>query len=95
MLCSRYVEKEKKMLDTILVQWNPIELKKKILRSQKLRLFIQRVLLKGNHTSWDYHPYKDASKTFIRSSRDANVTITKGLARLPYVEPVPPEHPRG
>ncbi len=95
-LCGKpeYADKEKEMLDIILKRWDTKSIKKNIIESQKRRLFLQEVLLKGKHTSWDFQPYKNASKTYVRSSREANVTLTKGLARMPYVEPVPPDHPR-
>ena len=82
------------MLADILSRWNLDAMKQDIIVSQKRRHFIQQVLLKGNRASWDYQPYRDASKEFVRSSKDTSTTMTKGLARFPYMEPVPPDTPR-
>jgi choline-sulfatase len=95
-LCGNpdHAESEKKMLDIILKRWDPEDIKKAVIQSQKRRQFAQKALLQGTRTSWDYQPYQDASKAYVRSSRETNTTLTKGLARYPYVEPVPPDHPR-
>lgn len=95
-LCGdpEYALTEKDMLDDILSRWDPVTMKEDILRSQKRRRFIQKVLLQGNRSPWDYQPYRDASKEFVRSAADTNTTMTKGLARFPYMEPVPPDTPR-
>ena len=95
-LCGdpEHADVEKDMLADILSRWNPDAMKQDIIVSQKRRHFIQQVLLKGNRASWDYQPYRDASKEFVRSSKDTSTTMTKGLARFPYMEPVPPDTPR-
>ncbi len=95
-LCGNldYSATEKKMLDIIFQRWDPKSMKDKIIQSQKQRHFVQKVLLQGNRTAWDYQPIQDASKAFVRSSRETNTTMTKGLARFPYMEPIPPDHPR-
>ncbi|MEQ8319262.1 MAG: choline-sulfatase [Rhodospirillales bacterium] len=89
-----YADVEKDMLDEILSRWDPAGMKEKIIQSQKRRLYLQKVLLKGNRASWDYQPYRDASREFVRSASDTNTTMTKGLARFPYMEPVAPDTPR-
>ncbi len=91
---SEYVSVEKDMLDDILNRWEPVAMKQEIIRSQQRRLFIQKVLLKGNRSPWDYQPYRDASQEFVRSAANTDTTMTKGLARFPYMEPVPPDTPR-
>ena len=95
-LCGNpdHAETEKKMYDLILKRWDPEDIKKAVIQSQKRRHFAQKVLLQGTRTAWDYQPVQDASKAYVRSSRETNTTLTKGLARFPYVEPVPPDHPR-
>jgi choline-sulfatase len=87
-------EIEEDMLGDILKRWDPVSLKQDILRSQKRRLYLQKVLLKGNRSPWDYQPYRDASKEFVRSAANTDTTMTKGLARFPYMDPVPPDTPR-
>ena len=86
---------EADMLRTILSRWDPAAIKKDVIRSQRRRRFLQGVLLSGNRTPWDYQPYRDASREFVRSAKDSNTTMTKGLARFPYMEPVAPDSPRG
>jgi choline-sulfatase len=85
---------EELMLAEIQRRWNSSELKASIIKSQRRRLYLQKVLLMGSRTPWDYQPYRDASREFVRSSSDTNTTMTKGLARFPYMEPVPPDTPR-
>ena len=95
-LCGKpdFAKIEQAMLKDILSRWDPVRIKKDIIQSQRRRLYIQSTLLKGNRAPWDYQPYRDASKEFVRSSKDTNTTMTKGLARFPYMEPVPPDFPR-
>ena len=95
-LCGRpeYAEIEKRMLDTVLDRWDPADIKERIVRSQKRRRFIQPVLLTGKRSPWDHQPDSDASTEYVRSAKDTSTTLTKGLARFPYVDPVPPDHPR-
>ena len=95
-LCGNpeYADIESGMLNDILSRWDPTTIKEDVIKSQTRRHFVQRVLLKGNRSPWDYHPYRDASKEFVRSSNDTSTTMTKGLARFPYVEPVEPDTPR-
>jgi choline-sulfatase len=95
-LCGNadYAAVEKDMLDDILQRWDPVTMKQDIIKSQKRRLFLQKVLLKGNRAPWDYQPYRDASKEFVRSAANTDTTMTKGLARFPYMDPVPPDTPR-
>jgi len=85
---------EADLVATILDRWDPTAIKQDVLQSQRRRRYLQSVLLKGHRAPWDYQPYRDASREFVRSVKDANTTMTKGLARLPYMEPVPPDAPR-
>ena len=64
------------------------------LESQRRRRFVQQVLLTGDRSPWDYQPATDASKQYVRSSITTSTTLTKGLARYPYMEPIPPDFPR-
>jgi len=85
---------EADLVATILDRWDPTAIKQDVLQSQRRRRYLQSVLLKGHRAPWDYQPYRDASREFVRSVKDANTTMTKGLARFPYMEPVPPDAPR-
>jgi len=89
-----FLERETEMLAMILNRWDPTAIKQDVLQSQRRRRYLQSVLLKGDRSPWDYQPYRDASREFVRSVKDSNTTMTKGLARFPYMEPVPPDTPR-
>jgi choline-sulfatase len=91
---SQHAATETELHREVLTRWDSQSMKEQIIASQKRRHFIQRVLLKGDRQPWDYQPYRDASREFVRSSKDTNTTMTKGLARVPYMEPVPPDKPR-
>ncbi|MGI9335221.1 MAG: choline-sulfatase [Gammaproteobacteria bacterium] len=95
-LCGHpaHASTEQRMLAEIHARWNAGAIKARVIESQRRRRFVQNVLLKGRRHPWDYQPYRDASRAFVRSSKDTNTTMTKGLARFPYMEPVPPDTPR-
>ena len=81
------------MLADVLGRWDPQRIEEDILESQRRRLFIQGVLTSGRPAPWDYQPMQDASRQYLRSG--GSPTMVKGLARFPYMEPVPPDFPRG
>lgn len=91
---AKHADIEQQMRSEILKRWDPKSLRDKIIASQQRRLFVQDVLLTGKRSPWDFQPYRDSSKQFVRSSKDTSTTATKGLARLPYVPPTPPDFPR-
>ena len=95
-LCGRASSKgiEKEMLNQILERWNKKKVKDDIIESQNRRRFVQSVLLKGRRSPWDYEPFRDSSQSFVRSANNTDTTMTKGLARYPYIQPVPPDNPR-
>jgi choline-sulfatase len=83
---------EQEMLADILGRWDPQEIKQDIIESQQRRHFIQGVMMSGRPAPWDYQPLRDASHQYLRSG--GSPTMVKGLARFPYMEPVPPDFPR-
>jgi choline-sulfatase len=89
---SRYAEIEKRMVTEIQRQWNAEAIAAMVLDSQRRRLFLQSALEIGKHTSWDFQPFRDASKQYVR--RGAGSAHMKSLARLPYVKPASPDYPR-
>lgn len=80
------------MLRKIHAQWDVAAIEKAVLASQRRRLFLQPILMSGRSASWNYQPIRDASQQYVRGK---TATIAKGLSRLPYVDPAPPDHPRG
>jgi len=82
------------MAQAIQQRWDSKQLKADIIASQRRRLYVQKTLLSGTRHAWDYQPFKDAASQYVRSARNTDTTLTKGLARYPYVEPFPPDTPR-
>lgn len=77
------------LLEQILTRWDPITLKDKIIASQQRRLFIQKTFTGENRAPWDFQPFKDASKQFLRAGNSP--AQIKGLARYPSVPPKKPD----
>ena len=83
---------ETAMLEAVHDRWDVRAINQAVLASQRRRLFLQPILMSGKPTPWDYQPVRDASQQYVRSGKSP--TITKGLSRLPYVDPAPLDHPR-
>ena len=50
--------------------------------------------LKGKWTGWDFQPFVDATRSYVRGSIDPNTTATKARKRFPFVETIQPHNPR-
>ena len=85
---------EKRMQAVIHERWDYGALEKKILLSQQRRLLVQEALLQGRWTGWDFQPFVDATRAYVRGAIDPNTTATKARRRYPFVAEVPPHHPR-
>ncbi len=59
--------------------WDPALAEQRILESQCLRMFLKEALTKGRHASWDYQPFVDASRAYVR--RTSNVQWDPDLGR--------------
>lgn len=66
--------------------WNLPELQNNIIASQRRRRFLAHSLMKGHYTPWDFQPYRDASKQYMRNHLDLNELERR--ARFP-VPPIP------
>ena len=75
-------------------RWEYDRLEQDILKTQKRRLFVQETLLKGSWTGWDFQPFVDAKKSYVRGAIDPNTTATKARRRYPFVDTVRPHNPR-
>ena len=82
------------MRNLIAERWDYDAIEKAVLRSQKRRLFVQQCNLKGKWTGWDFQPYVDATRAYVRGAVDPNTTATKARRRLPFVPETPPDRPR-
>lgn len=76
----------------VLKRWDPVTLKEDIIASQQRRHFLQKTMQAGAAPMWDFQPFQDASKQYLRSGNSP--THVKGLARFPFVSPKPPDYPR-
>ncbi len=53
-------------------RWEPAALHEAVLAKQRQRRLVQQALMTGRHTSWDFQPYQDASKQYMRNHLDLN-----------------------
>jgi choline-sulfatase len=83
---------EADMKRKIAARWDIPALEQEILKSQRRRRFLQPLLTFANGRSWDHEPMQDASQAYVRGGKSA--TNAKAQSRIPYVDPVPPDHPR-
>ena len=83
---------EERLHARALYGWDPEEVHRCILQSQKRRLFLADVAQRsGRYPNWAYQPYVDESKRFIRGAGAAGPTAVKARARFPFVEPAQPD----
>lgn len=81
-----------RLLAIVRERWDAAALREQILASQRRRLFLVAASTGERAPSWDFKPSPDVSKQYVRSGMSP--AITKGKARFPSHEPVPPDHPR-
>ncbi len=53
-------------------RWDPPALRRAVIASQRRRRLLARALMAGRHTPWDFQPYQDASKQYMRNHLDLN-----------------------
>lgn len=70
-------------------RWDLPALHAAVLASQKRRRLVDRALMTGNHTAWDFQPWQDASQRFMRNHLDLNVL--ERTARFPSPDVPPPD----
>lgn len=75
-------------------RWQLDELNANVLGSQKRRRWIQDQLNAVESKPWDFQPFTDASKQFVRGGKNSSPTAVKGRARFPFVAPKVPDSPR-
>ena len=85
-------EVEDAMRRRIDATWDLAALEADVLKSQRRRRFVQPLLTFANGRSWDYEPLQNAAEQYVRGGKTA--TNAKALSRIPYVDPVLPDHPR-
>lgn len=80
------------MVTAIQSYWDVRAVHGAVLESQKRRHMLRAALAQGQRPPWDWQPPSDASKQYVRSGDSP--TLTKIRSRLPFMPPVPPDHPR-
>jgi choline-sulfatase len=85
---------EAELHDEVSKRWKLDELNSNVLSSQKRRRWIQPLLSSVERNTWDFQPFTDASKQYVRSGKQSSPTQVKGRARYPYVSPKLPDTPR-
>ena len=61
---------ESGLREEVFRQWNPADLKARVIESQRRRLFLRRALAIGKRTPWDFSPERDASRQYVRDEGD-------------------------
>lgn len=74
-------------------KWDAKALREKIIASQCRRRLVDRSMRKGSFTSWDFQPFEDAAKKYMRNHLDLNVLEHK--ARFPHPETPEPDGKSG
>jgi choline-sulfatase len=78
-----------KAYEAELVQrYDPPALRQRIIRNQQVRLMVADALMQGRYTPWDYQPFRDASRRFMRNHLDLNEV--EESARFPRPRAVMP-----
>lgn len=75
-------------------RWNLEQIHEDVMGSQKRRRWVQDQLNGVEGKSWDFQPFTDASKQFVRGGKNSSPTAVKGRARFPFVIPKAPDNPR-
>ena len=66
-----YADVAERLRKRLLDGWDPGEVKEKVEASQRLRGFLKEALFQGKHIPWDYQPFFDATRTYVRRSQNA------------------------
>lgn len=77
----------RQFLEEVTVQWDPQKLRNDVIASQRRRRLVFRSLSMGQQSPWDFQPYQDASRRYVRSHMELDDLERR--ARYPI-----PETPR-
>ena len=61
---------ETSLREEVFRHWSPGALAEDVLSAQRLRRFLASSLHQGQHTPWDFQPFRDASKQYFRVEGD-------------------------
>ncbi|MGI9406904.1 MAG: sulfatase-like hydrolase/transferase, partial [Hyphomicrobiaceae bacterium] len=79
-------ERAKAFADEIAARWNSEKIRSDVIATQKARRAIYESMNRGNLTSWDFQPHRDAANEYVRNHMDWTVAAEK--TRFP---PLPKE----
>jgi choline-sulfatase len=65
-----YADVAERLRARILDGWDPVQFQADIEASQRLRSFLKEALFQGTYHPWDYQPFVDASRTWVRRSQN-------------------------
>jgi choline-sulfatase len=77
----------------LLQHWDIETLHREVVESQHRRQLVYRALRSGRHTPWDFQPYQDASRLYMRNHLDLGAL--ERSSRYPSLEIPPPDGPAG
>jgi choline-sulfatase len=72
-----------------LARWDEEALRAQVIASQRRRHLVAASMTKGQHTSWDYQPRRDASRSYMRNHLELDDLEYR--SRLPHVEAPAPK----
>src|SRR5260370_36343558 len=72
-----------------LARWNEDDLRAQVIASQRRRRLVAESMAKGQHTSWDYQPRRDASRSYMRNHLELDDLEYR--SRLPHFETPAPK----
>ncbi len=73
----------------MMARWNPADVHREVLESQRRRQFLDRALRGGQFKPWDFQPHQDASQQYMRNHLDLNVL--EKSSRFPSPDVPPPD----
>ncbi len=82
-----FAENEQSLHKLLLARWDLSALKEKVLKSQRRRQLVAPALTKGAYTPWDFQPYEDASKQYMRNHLDLNDLERRARYPTPEIPP--------
>lgn len=86
---SEYQDVRRTFQAEVMSQWDPPALHEQVLASQRRRRLVDQALRQGRHIPWEFQPFDDASRKYMRSHLDLNVL--ERTARYPSPEVPAPD----
>lgn len=81
----------RQLLAEVRAKWDVAGLHVQVLASQRRRRLVNRALREGRHTPWDFQPFEDGSRQYMRNHLDLN--DLEKTARFPSPRSASPDGP--